>query len=351
MNRLYKEIAGLLTKGDTPILATVIEQAGSAPRKSGAQMVIRRDGSFLGSVGGGRLEAECLTAARTMSGEGTAKALAFHLTGTDVAETTMICGGGVEVFIESLSKTCLEIYTQLLEMQEQKGEAVLATLITAEPLQTGRKALVMADGTSVGPLALDAEAVAAARAVFTERIPRLIPYHGERLYLEPVFPAPTLYLFGAGHISRSIAPIASLVGFQVIVIDDRAEFANRDYFPLAQDIWVEEFTGIGKKVEGGAHAYMVIVTRGHMYDHDVLRQVLPLGCSYIGMIGSHRKRDIIYKELTKEGYTRADLACVHAPIGLAINSETPEEIAVSIVAELIKVRAADAPARTKTWEV
>ena len=103
MNKLYKEIAGLLTKGDTAILATIIEQAGSAPRKSGAQMVIRGDGSFLGSVGGGRLEAECLTTARTVMSERRGKDVVIHLTGTDVAETAMICGGGVEVFIEPLS--------------------------------------------------------------------------------------------------------------------------------------------------------------------------------------------------------------------------------------------------------
>jgi xanthine dehydrogenase accessory factor len=265
----------------------------------------------------------------------------------------MICGGGVEVFIEPLSQGLLSLYTKLLEMQEQGEEVVLATRVStaAGKEGAGEKGLVMPDGRCMGPLALDEEALAAARAVFTERQPRLIPYHGERLYLEPIVPAPTLYLFGAGHISRSIAPIASLVGFQVIVVDDRAEFANRDYFPLAQDIWVEEFTGIGKKVEGGAHAYMVIVTRGHMHDYTVLKQVLPLGCRYIGMIGSHRKRDIIYKQLVEDGYKQADLARVHAPIGLAINSETPEEIAVSIVAELIKVRAEDTPARMKTWEV
>ncbi|OGP92399.1 MAG: hypothetical protein A2Z19_02125 [Deltaproteobacteria bacterium RBG_16_54_18] len=353
MKRLYKEIVGLLTKGDTPILATVIEQAGSAPRKSGAQMVMRGDGSLLGSVGGGRLEAECLREAQTIKAEGRAKVMVFRLKGTEVAETAMICGGDVEVYIELLSVKLLDLYTKLLEMQEQGAEVVLVTRISTEAIKggDGGKGLVTADGQCMAPLALDAEALAAARAVFTERIPRLIPYHGERLYLEPIFPAPTLYLFGAGHISRSVASIATLVGFDVIVIDDRADFANRDYFPLVQEIWVEEFTGSGKKVEGGTLSYIVIVTRGHMHDYTVLRQALPLGCRYIGMIGSHRKRDIIYKELTKEGYTKADLARVHAPIGLAIGAETPEEIAVSIVAELIKVRAEDTSARTKTWEV
>jgi xanthine dehydrogenase accessory factor len=353
VNQLYKEIVRLLNKGDTAILATVIEQAGSAPRKSGAQMVIRGDGSSLGTVGGGRLEAECMIVARTVMAERRAQTLSLHLTGTDVAGTTMICGGGVEVYIEPLSASLLDVYTKLLELQEEGKEAVLVSRIStaASNEEAGGKALVMADGRFMGPLALNDEALVTARTIFAERQPRLIPYHEERLYLEPVFPAPTLYLFGAGHISRSIAPMASLVGFQVIVIDDRAEFANRDSFPLAQEIWVEEFDGIGKKIEGGADAYAVIVTRGHMYDHAALRQVLPRGCRYIGMIGSHRKRDIIYKELIKEGYTRADLASVHSPIGLEIGAETPEEIAVSIVAELIKVRAEEALVHEKALEV
>jgi xanthine dehydrogenase accessory factor len=351
VNRLYKEIVKLLTQGEQVTLATVIEQAGSAPRKSGAQMVIRGDGQFVGSVGGGRLEADCLTAARTVMSERRAKILPFRLTGTEVAETQMICGGDVEVFIEPLSPGLLDLYTKLLEILGTGGGAVLTTLIAAEPAQTGGKALVMADGTTMAPLVLDSDALLAAREVLQEKSPRLIPYQGARLYLEPVFPEPTLYLFGAGHISRYIAPLAHMVGFQVIVIDDRAEFANQANFPHAAEICVEAFAGVVAKLNPDDDAYMVIVTRGHMHDYTVLQQVLPLGSRYIGMIGSRRKRDIIYKQLMQEGHTRAELERVHAPIGIGIGAETPEEIAVSIVAELIKVRAEGGPAQAKSWEV
>jgi xanthine dehydrogenase accessory factor len=350
---LYKEIVHLLTEGKKVILATVIQQSGSAPRKSGAQMVIREDGSFVGSVGGGRLEADCISAARKVAAEGTAKVLAFHLTGTEVAETAMICGGDAEVFIEPLAPGVADIYTNLLDIQKRGGKAVLAIVIGTEPIRKGMggKGLITSEGKSIGPLALGREALAAAQEVIHEKKVRLIPYQGGRLYLEPIFPEPTLYIFGAGHISRAIAPVAHMVGFKVIVIDDRGEFANRDYFPQADEIWVEAFDGIGEKIDPHEQAYLVIVTRGHIHDYTVLKQVLPMDCRYIGMIGSSRKRDIIYQQLRQEGHSEGELKRVHAPIGLDIGAETPEEIAVSIVAELIIVRAEGRPAQEKGWKV
>jgi xanthine dehydrogenase accessory factor len=353
VKRLYKEILKVLTQGGKAVLATVIQQSGSAPRKGGAQMVIREDGSFVGSIGGGRLEADVLKEARTIMTEGKAKVLAFHLTGTEVAETEMICGGDVEIFLESLTPGLTDLYAQLLEVQKRGEKAVLATVISEEPIQEGmgRKSLISAEGQTIGPFALDPKALKAAQEVIKEKKVRLVSYQEGRLYLEPIFSEPTLYIFGAGHISRYIAPVASLVGFQVIVIDDRAEFAHREHFPQADEIWVEEFETIGEKIEPGEQTYMVIVTRGHMHDHTVLKQVLPMGCRYIGMIGSSRKRAMIYKKLMEEGHTQKELARVHAPIGLAINAETPEEIAVSIVAELIKVRGEGKPVQEKAWEV
>jgi xanthine dehydrogenase accessory factor len=353
VKRLYQEILKLLTQGEKAVLATVIQQSGSAPRKGGAQMVIREDGSFAGSIGGGRLEADVLKEARTVAEQGTMKILAFHLTGTEVAETEMICGGDVEVFLEPLLPKLTDLYDELIELQKRGEEAVLATIIDEGSRGEGMagKGLINAEGTSIGPLALDKKALQAAQEVITEKKVRLIPYQKGRLYLEPIFSEPNLYIFGAGHISRYIAPVAQMVGFQVIVIDDRAEFAHRDHFPQADEIWVEEFERVGAKIEPDEQTYMVIVTRGHTYDYTVLKQVLPMECRYIGMIGSIRKRNMIYKKLLEEGHTQEELDRIHAPIGLAINAETPEEIAVSIVAELIQVRGEGRPAHEKEWKV
>ena len=353
MPRLYQEILQLLSQGEKAVLATVIQQSGSAPRKGGAQMVVREDGSFVGSIGGGRLEGEVLSEARTVVARNKGKILDFHLTGTEVAETEMICGGDVTVFLEPLSSELTDLYAELLDLHKQGEEAVLATVISEGPIQEGmvQKGLISAEGRSIGPLALDQKALQTAQEVMKEKKVRLIPYQKGKLYLEPVFSEPVLYIFGAGHISRYIAPVAHIVGFEVIVVDDRKEFANREHFPQADEIWVEEFERVGVKIEPDEQTYMVVVTRGHMYDYTVLKQVLPMKSRYIGMIGSRRKRDLIYKQLIQDGYTQEELDRIHAPIGLAINAETPEEIAVSIVAELIKVRGEGRPAHEKEWEV
>ena len=353
MNRLHKEILRLLTQGGKVVLATVIQQSGSAPRKGGAQMVIREDGSFVGSLGGGHLEADVLLEARSVITGGKGKVLDFHLTGTEVAETEMICGGDVEIFLEPLFPEHTDLYAQLLELQKRGEEAVLATVISEGPIQERmvQKGLISAGGRSLGPLTLNHKALQVVQEVINEKRVRLIPYDKGKLYLEPIFSEPILYIFGAGHISRYIAPVASMVGFQVIVIDDRKEFASREHFPQAHEIWVEEFERIGEKIEVDEQTYMVIVTRGHVHDYTVLKQLLPVECRYIGMIGSRRKRDLIYKQLVQDGYTQEELDRIHAPIGLAINAETPEEIAVCIVAELIQVRGEGRPVHEKEWEV
>ena len=164
---------------------------------------------------------------------------------------------------------------------------------------------------------------------------------GESLILiEPVLPADTLFLFGAGHVAQPTARLAAFVGFRVRVVDDRAEFASAERFPEAEEVRVvTDFDSALQGLAIDANAFIVIVTRGHLYDKTVLMQALRTPAAYIGMIGSRRKRDHIFEALLKQGFTETDLKRVHSPIGLAIGAETPEEIALSIVAELTKVRA------------
>jgi xanthine dehydrogenase accessory factor len=158
------------------------------------------------------------------------------------------------------------------------------------------------------------------------------------LFVEPLKPEPVLFLFGAGHISIFLAPLARMVGFRVVVIDDREEFANRERFPQADEIVVCAFTEAFKRIQTDRSAFIAIITRGHIHDHAVLRAALQRPSAYIGMVGSLRKRNMIYQSLVEEGISPERLAEVHSPIGLDIGAETPEEIAISIVAELIRVR-------------
>ena len=169
---------------------------------------------------------------------------------------------------------------------------------------------------------------------FNEKKPKLL----KGLVIEPLVPSSVLYIYGAGHISQPIAKIAKMVGFYVIVMDDRRDFANQERFPEADEIVVDDFDFLSQHLPMDADPYAVIVTRGHKHDAIVLEEVLKAPHRYIGMIGSKRKVHIIYETLKAKGADEKLLAAVHAPIGIDINAETPEEIALSIVSELVKVR-------------
>jgi xanthine dehydrogenase accessory factor len=164
------------------------------------------------------------------------------------------------------------------------------------------------------------------------------------ILLEPIRTDPTLYIFGAGHLAQALSPLGKMADFRVVVIDDRPMFANSERFPEADQVLVEPFEMIFDKLQINAQSYVVIVTRGHLYDGEVLEQAVQTDAGYIGMIGSKRKIAVLYKTLIEEGIKKELLDRVYAPIGLHIHSETPSEIAVSIMAELIKVRAENARA-------
>jgi xanthine dehydrogenase accessory factor len=168
------------------------------------------------------------------------------------------------------------------------------------------------------------------------------------ILMEPFASEPVLYIFGGGHVSTQIVPLAARVGFRVHVMDDRADFASPDRFPEASEVLECSFDSVVERLPIDGSSYIVVVTRGHAHDKVVLGQALKTPARYIGMIGSKRKIRIIFDRLMEEGFTREDLDMVHSPIGLAIGAETPEEIAVSIVAELISARAGMEPDRERT---
>jgi xanthine dehydrogenase accessory factor len=208
------------------------------------------------------------------------------------------------------------------------------------------RCVVKEDGTTIGdPGIANMVGVEAPEArelpdIASNRHPVLIDCEGERLLVEPVHNAGTVYIFGAGHISQRLAPLTGMVGFQTVVLDDRPEFANRKRFDTADRVIViDSFEGVLGGLPIDHDSYLVIVTRGHVYDKAVLAQALRTEAGYIGMVGSHKKRDATYSALIKEeGFRVDDFTRVHSPIGLAIGAESPEEIAVCIVAELIRVR-------------
>jgi len=251
---IYEELVRLRRLGQKCALATIVQKRGSIPSHESAKLLVREDGSMIGTIGGGCVEAEVWNAAREVLDTEKPRTLNFNL-GQDAAyDNGLICGGQLDVFVE------------------------------------------------------------------------------------PVLPVPTVYIFGAGHISKSLAQVASLAGFSAVVVDNRESFANRERFPDAAEVHAAEYEEVFPRLAINENSYIIIVTRGHRDDMRVLRLAVGTPARYVAMIGSRRKVLNVIKELEKDGIDRAAFARIHAPMGLDIGAISPEEIAISVAAEMIAVR-------------
>jgi xanthine dehydrogenase accessory factor len=251
---IYEEIVKLRRGGRRGAVATIVNVRGSIPSFETAKMLVRDDGSIVGTIGGGCVEAEIWQAAREVMESEKPRTLTFNLNQDPKYDTGLVCGGTLDIFVE------------------------------------------------------------------------------------PVLPPALLYIFGAGHVSVNLYQVARSAGFDVTVVDDREAYANRQRFPEAKEIIAEDFDRAMARLNPCESAYLVIVTRGHRDDMRVLRWAVQTSARYIGMIGSKRKTITIFQELIKEGLSPDLFERVHAPVGLDIGAITPEEIAVSITAELIAAR-------------
>jgi len=347
MRNFFAELLEQLQAGHKVVAARIIRQSGSAPRSIGTRCIIREDGSLLGTIGGGLLEFQVMEAAKAALVDERTSILNFQLTGMEVAQTDMICGGKMDVYLEPVdpgNKTAIDVFEAAAKAIDTGHRGTLITLIS-EGISSKDKSCriyIAEDGSSTGFInkisqmnRQELEPLCQTRdSALTE-----LDAGGTLAFSEAVRPDDILYLFGAGHVSTCIAPLAKLVGFRVVVIDDRKEFANKDRFPGADEIITLPFSKVFEHITVTDLSYLVIVTRGHISDKDVLQGALQKSNGYIGMIGSRRKRDLIYRSLIEEGFSEERLKAVHSPIGLEIGAETPEEIAVSIVGELIQKRA------------
>lgn len=360
MKDLYSLILESLKQGRTSALATIIKQAGPSPRGIGAKCLIFEDGSIAGTIGGGLLEGQTLKEAGKVFETGIPLRLSFYLKGTDVAQSDMLCGGEVDVFIEPLwpgNEHLIPLFQKLSEVNNRGGEGWLATIVAWDQWKEGitHKLYLDKSGQSVGSIPDEAGMKDALfiegemlKGITNPTLLALSDGSGGKpmeVFIEPILSDPVLYVFGGGHVSKQIVPLASRVGFKTTVIDDRPEFADPSLFPDAWQVRHLGFEGLLDQLAVDDSSYLVIVTRGHIHDKTVLAQALRSSARYIGMIGSRRKRNLIYEKLIEDGFTKQDLERVHSPIGLAIGAETPEEIAVSIVGELIQVRASEGSAQ------
>ena len=246
--QIYEEVLRLKRQGRTSAIATIVECRGSSPQKQGAKMLVRDDGTILGTLGGGCLEADVVQAALMTMKDGNPLTLPFDLT---EREGGLVCGGSVLV------------------------------------------------------------------------------------YIEPVLLEPHLIILGAGHVGKMLTKLARFTGFRVTVVDDRKEFANHENLPDANELMVTDFERAFEGLAVGKDTFIVVATRGHNHDLEAVRAALKTDAGYIGLLGSRRKKGLLFRSLAENGFSQTDIGRVVIPVGIAIGSVTPEEIAVSIMAQLI----------------
>ncbi|HKL01478.1 MAG TPA: XdhC family protein [Desulfotignum sp.] len=340
-----RHILDCLKKGAPFALAAIISHKGSTPRTSGSRMIVLPDRTILGTIGGGLIEAQVMDTCLELIPNNTCRIQSFTLNQELKDGLDMVCGGNLTVLMETLAPEpeLIAIYQAMVDLEQAGKKGVLVSKIvgTSQADFTLQKTLVASDATMTGSCVIPKpllDDIGDNR--FSGSFPIIHSAGLEEFILQPLVLADTIFIFGAGHVGFQLAKMAHLTGFSTVVIDDREEFANPKRFPHARAVRVvTDFAAAFDSLTIDARAYIVILTRGHLHDQTVLEGALHTHPAYIGMIGSRTKRDKIYANLRKKGVSQDNLNAVYSPVGLAIGAQTPAEISVSIMAQIIQIRA------------
>ncbi len=339
MKEFLLQLVAALQNAQPVALVSVVEQQGSAPRGAGSKMLVGKGGLMAGSVGGGLAEASAIKTAIEAITSQKSRLLRFTLDGQMAAQSDMICGGNLQIFIDPIQPSAANIhfFNELLQSLDVAGAVVLSQVVQGN---TQRHMCIQENHQKILPTPINDLANQAFSCLGPLKESMLLQQDTDSQYSFSVaefYAAPwSMIIAGGGHISKPTTQLAAMVGFQVSVLDDREEFSQSTRFPQAHSVHtVPDFAHCFIDRVKNVHTCIIIVTRGHMHDAIVLQQALATKAAYIGMIGSKRKKEQVYTALQKQGILAEDLARVHCPIGLDIHAETPEEIAVSIIAECI----------------
>lgn len=333
MRNMLHVVQELLLEGHPLVLVTVTASSGATPRGAGARMLVGEDGRICGTIGGGAVEYRSEQIAREVLRDQKSGQHDFRLNREDVENLGMICGGDVNVFFQYIpagDQAVLALTREALARMEQGRALWLISNVSRE----GQLSLYSREEGVFG--------VPVPQWVL-ERLPhqpKLLTQDDESYCIEQIQDAGRVYIFGCGHVSRELEPVLSHVGFRCVVMDDRPEFARREYFPTAESVLVIDFQHIADHVTIGPDDYVCVMTRGHAFDTVIQAQVLKSHPCYVGVIGSRKKAAGVRASLKQNyGLTDQELNQVTTPIGLEISAETPAEIAISVAAQMIQVRA------------
>ena len=347
MKEVIQGAVDTLRDGRPCVLATVVRTKGSTPQKAGAMLLVKDDGSGLGTLGGGCVEGDIWFAAKEMLRDGSGPEFKDYYLNEDIAARDgLVCGGTMYFYLEPLRslEDFLPLGDEILEAYDGGEPVSLATVVNSpgHPERLGAKLLLRADGMVSGTLGaetLDEPALEVARRIAeignTESIST---EDGTEIFVEGFTTPPTLVMVGGGHVGKATADLAYQLGYRVYIVDDRPEFSNEARFPYAEDTIVIPYDRWSDQISINVNSFVVVATRGHRYDDMALESALRTRARYIGLLGSRRKTLMIYRRLMEQGISKERIGEVYAPIGLNIGALTPEEIAVSIMSEVIMVR-------------
>lgn len=345
MKEIYKKIPELIGADQVGAYCTVVETKGSTPQKSGAKLLILPDLRNIGTLGGGCVEAEARRQAIGLMQDGTPRLLEFQLDSDYGWDDGLICGGNMKIFIDiPKTDTDADIFTQLQLLNAAKVPLVYVTVVRSEQQNTnvGMKMIFASNGERIGTLGNTQLEAAVERQIIEilekNRADTFQLNDDTTIFLEPLQPSPTLLIAGAGHVGQALCHLGKWLDFDIVIIDDRADFASYERLPEADEIIIGDIAEELRKYPKNHLTYVVIVTRGHQHDESALHSVVESDARYIGLIGSRRKIKLIFDDLLEIGIPKEKLQRVYAPIGLDINSKTVPEIAVSIASQLIQIR-------------
>ena len=345
MKSVYTEAANLARENREFVLATVVNTKGSTPQKPGATLLVRADGSTVGTLGGGCVEGDIWFAAKEALRERTGPIFKDYYLNEDIAARDgLVCGGSMYFYIEPFEQsTEVSDLSSQIENAFDGGESIaVATVVNPKTLELGARLTVAEDGTVTGTLGsatADALAVTTANKVMPlGKADHVLTDEGDEIYVAGFTSPATLVLVGGGHVNLQVAKIAQMLGFRVFVTDDRPEFANRERFTMAEQTNVAPYDKGLDAFHITKNTAIVIGSRGHHFDDLATEAAVRTSATYVGLLGSKRKTVMIYEALLKRGITPERLKQVHSPVGLDLGGRNPEEIAVSIMAEIIAFR-------------
>ena len=327
-------------------MATVVRTRGSTPQKAGAKLLVRKDGSGVGTLGGGCVEGDIWFAAKEiMRFKGGPEFKDYFLNEEIAARDGLVCGGSMYFFLDPLWENTdfLPFAKEALGAYDGGPIVGIATVVRSPNADLlGARFMLREDGSTQGSLGdpqVEELALNAIRQVSSlGKNDTVLTSDGTELFVEGFTTPPTLVLMGGGHIGKSTSTLAATLGFRTYVVDDRPEFANPDRFPEAAGTIIAPYSEGLAQVPINANTYIVVATRGHRQDDYALEAAIGTPATYVGLLGSKRKTLLIYRDLLEKGHSPEVLRSVRSPMGLDIGALTPEEIAVSIMSEIIMVR-------------